>query len=254
MIGTCLSPASIGEAGSAVKRRSEALAIQILHEDNHILAVLKPAGLLTQGDKTGDATALDAAKEYIRSTSHRPGNVFLGLVHRIDRPVSGVLVFARTSKAASRLARSFHDRKVEKTYLAIVIGSMEEKEGELEGFVERTHLRSRLAAAPSGRAKEAILSYRVLAEIDGLSLVEASPRTGRHHQIRLQLSAAGYPIVGDLKYRAPRPLPDHSIALHAARLSFPHPVRDEILTISAPPPERDPWTRFHDAIARFLNT
>jgi 23S rRNA pseudouridine1911/1915/1917 synthase len=163
-----------------------------------------------------------------------------------------VLVFARTSKAASRLTRSFHDHQVQKHYLAVVIGAMEEKEGELEGFVERTHLRSRLAAAPSPKAKQAILEYRVLASADGLSLVAASPRTGRHHQIRLQFSAAGHPIVGDLKYRAPRPLPDHSIALHAARLSFPHPVRDEIVTVSAPPPAHDPWTRFRDAIERFF--
>lgn len=226
--------------------------ITVLYEDNHLLAVMKPAGLLTQGDKTGDETALDRGKAYIRSISHRPGNVFLGLVHRIDRPVSGVLVFARTSKAASRLARSFHDRKVEKHYLAVVIGSMDEAVGELEGFVERTHLRSRLAPAESARAKPAVLSYRVLASRGEYSLLEATPRTGRHHQIRLQLSAAGHPIVGDLKYRAPRALPDHSIALHAARLSFPHPVRDELVALSAPPPERDPWSRFDDAIARYF--
>jgi 23S rRNA pseudouridine1911/1915/1917 synthase len=229
-------------------------SIQVLYQDNHVLAILKPAGLLTQGDRTGDATALDAAKAHIRATSHRPGNVFLGMVQRIDRPVSGVLVFARTSKAASRLTQAFQDHKVEKTYLAVVIGSMEEKEGELKGFVERTHLRSRLAKAPSAKAKQAILEYRVLASSGELSLVAASPRTGRHHQIRLQLSAAGHPIVGDLKYRAPRPLPDHSIALHAARLSFPHPVRDEIVTLTAPPPTCDPWTRFHAAIERFLTS
>lgn len=208
---------------------------------------------MTQGDRTGDATALDAGKAHIRATSHRPGNVFLGLVHRIDRPVSGVLVFARTSKAASRLARSFHDRKVEKSYLAVVLGRFEEEEGELEGFIERTHLRSRLAPAASSKAKAALLSYRVLAaDGDRFSLVEVTPRTGRHHQIRLQLSAAGHPVVGDLKYRAPKALPDQSIALHAARLSFPHPVRDEIVTISAPPPDREPWTRFRDAIAKYF--
>jgi 23S rRNA pseudouridine1911/1915/1917 synthase len=213
---------------------------------------MKPAGLLTQGDRTGDSTALDAGKAYIRETSHRPGNVFLGLVHRIDRPVSGVLVFARTSKAASRLARSFHDRKVEKSYLAVVMGTMQKDAGELEGFVERTHLRSRLAPAASARAKPAVLSYRVLAERDGLSLIAVTPRTGRHHQIRLQLSADGHPVVGDLKYRAPRALPDHSIALHAARLSFPHPVRDEVVTISAPPPAIEPWALFRDAIAEYF--
>jgi 23S rRNA pseudouridine1911/1915/1917 synthase len=228
------------------------LSIEILYEDNHLLAVLKPAGLLTQGDRTGDATALDAGKAHIRATSHRPGNVFLGLVHRIDRPVSGVLVFARTSKAASRLARSFHDRKVEKTYLAVVVGRFEEEAGELEGFIERTHLRSRLAPAASLKAKAAVLSYRVLDYADGFSLVEVTPRTGRHHQIRLQLSAAGHAVVGDLKYRAPIALPDQSIALHAARLSFPHPVRDEIVTITAPPPGREPWTRFRDAITKYF--
>ncbi len=213
---------------------------------------MKPAGLLTQGDKTGDRTALDAGKDYIRATAGKPGNVFLGLVHRIDRPVSGVLVFARTSKAASRLAKSFHDRKVEKTYLAVVMGRFEEETGELEGFIERTHLRSRLAPSATAKAKPAVLSYRVLADADGLSLVEVTPRTGRHHQIRLQLSAAGHPIVGDLKYRAPRALPDQSIALHAARISFPHPVRDDVVTISAPPPASEPWTRFRAALADYF--
>jgi 23S rRNA pseudouridine1911/1915/1917 synthase len=235
-------------------RSSEGVApaIRILFEDNHLLAVLKPAGLLTQGDRTGDETALEAGKRYIRATSHRPGNVFLGLVHRIDRPVSGVLVFARTSKAASRLSRSFHDRKVEKVYLAVVIGRVSKEAGELEGYIERTHLRSRLASAPSAKAKAAVLSYRVIATTDELSLLEVTPRTGRHHQIRLQLSAAGHPIVGDLKYRAPRALPDHSIALHAARISFPHPVRDEVITISAPPPDLEPWSHFHDAITSYF--
>ncbi len=213
---------------------------------------MKPAGLLTQGDRTGDDTALEAGKRYIRSTSHRPGNVFLGLVHRIDRPVSGVLVFARTSKAASRLARSFHDRTVAKVYLAVVMGRFESEAGELEGFIERTHLRSRLAAAESARAKPAVLSYRVLDARDGLSLLEVTPRTGRHHQIRLQLSAAGHPIVGDVKYRAPHALPDKSIALHSARLVFPHPVREEVVTIEAPPPDLEPWPVFRDTIAEYF--
>jgi 23S rRNA pseudouridine1911/1915/1917 synthase len=226
--------------------------IRVLYEDNHLLAVLKPAGLLTQGDRTGDETALEAGKRYIRATSHRPGNVFLGLVHRIDRPVSGVLVFARTSKAASRLARSFHDRKVEKVYLAVVFGRLAKESGELEGYIERTHLRSRLASAPSAKAKAAVLSYRVIATTGELSLVEVTPRTGRHHQIRLQLSAASHPIVGDLKYRAPHALPDKSIALHAARLAFPHPVRDEVITIAAPPPDTVPWSNFRAAIARYF--
>ena len=229
-------------------------AIDVLYEDNHLLVVHKPAGLLTQGDKTGDATALEAGKEYIRAVAGKPGNVFLGLVHRIDRPVSGVLVFARTSKAASRLAKSFHDREVEKVYLAVVLGRLRKNEGEMEGFVERTHLRSRLAAVESARAKRAVLSYRVLASSGELSLLEVIPQTGRHHQIRLQLSAAGHPVAGDLKYKAPRALPDKSIALHAARISFPHPVKDEVVSFSTPPAERAPWTHFHDAIMRYFES
>jgi 23S rRNA pseudouridine1911/1915/1917 synthase len=239
-------------------------AIRILYEDNHLLGVCKPAGLLAQGDRTGDATALEQAKEYLRAAHDKSGNVFLGLVHRLDRPVSGVMVFARTSKAASRLARSFHDREVEKTYLCILLGSMESEEGELTGFIERSHNRSRLAAAATSRSREAVLSYRVLwrraadapaprpgprrgrarGGDDGLTMVEVTPRTGRHHQIRLQFSAAGHPIAGDMKYGAPAPLSDRSIALHAARLRFPHPVRDEIIELSAPPPAVSPWNLF----------
>ncbi len=228
--------------------------LEILYEDNHLLVVHKPAGLLTQGDKTGDATALEAGKEYIRRTANKPGAVFLGLVHRIDRPVSGVLVFARTSKAASRLAKSFHDREVEKTYLAVVLGKLRNNEGELEGFIERTHLRSRLAKTESARAKRAALSYRVLAAHGELSLLEVIPHTGRHHQIRLQLSHAGHPVAGDLKYGARQALPDKSIALHAARISFPHPVKDEVVSFSAPPAARAPWTHFHDAITRYFES
>lgn len=226
--------------------------LKILFEDNHLLAIVKPAGLLAQGDRTGDITALELAKQYIKAEHNRPGNVFLGLVHRLDRPVSGVMVFARTSKAASRLARAFHDREVEKTYLAVVLGQVEAEDGELSGFVERAHTRSRLATRPGARAKEATLGYHVLARTGGVSLLEVTPRTGRHHQIRLQLSAAGHPIVGDMKYRARDPLPDKSIALHAVRLVFPHPVREETITISAPPPAGPPWDRFATRTARYV--
>jgi len=248
--------------------------LRIIYEDNHVLGVAKPAGLLAQGDRTGDVTALELAKQYIKETYRRPGNVFLGLVHRLDRPVSGVMIFARTSKAASRLSRSFHDREVEKSYLCVVLGRFENDAGELTGFIERAHERSRLAAAATDRAKEAVLGYRVLAaeEVRGvpwatpgggerrpatgwegwMTLLEVAPKTGRHHQIRLQLSAAGHPVVGDLKYRAPAPLPDRSIALHAARLRFPHPVRDEIIALSAPPPANVPWTSFAPALERYF--
>jgi 23S rRNA pseudouridine1911/1915/1917 synthase len=240
------------------------LHIEIIHDDNHLLGIVKPAGLLAQGDRTGDPTALAQAREYVRARYHKPGNVYLGLVHRIDRPVSGVMVFARTSKAASRLARSFHDRLVEKVYLAVVVGTVPDGKGELSGFVERTHTRSRLAPGAGAKARPASLAYRVLgrarlalpprdrrgrsAAVErAVTLLEVTPRTGRHHQIRLQLSAAGFPIVGDLKYGAPEPLPERAIALHAARLRFPHPVRDEAVELSAPAPAVIPWTLFASA-------
>jgi 23S rRNA pseudouridine1911/1915/1917 synthase len=226
--------------------------LEILYEDNHLLAIVKPAGLLAQGDRTGDPTALELARRYVKERHRKPGNVYLGLVHRLDRPVSGVMVLARTSKAASRLSRSFHDREVDKVYLAVVTGSVERDHGELSGHVERTHKRSRLAAAPTARSREAVLAYRVLARGDGMSLLEVKPRTGRHHQIRLQLSAAGHPIVGDVKYRSRQPLADRAIALHAARLRFPHPVREESVTVSAPPPPIAPWDRFRPALERYF--
>jgi 23S rRNA pseudouridine1911/1915/1917 synthase len=228
--------------------------LRILYEDNHLLGVCKPGGLLVQGDATGDVTALDLAKKYVKEKYARPGNVFMGLVHRIDRPVSGVVVFARTSKAASRLARSFHDRDVEKVYLAIVIGALVPSEGELTGNVERVHRRSRLASTPSARAKESRLSYRALAREDGMTLVEVTPHTGRHHQIRLQLSAAGHPVAGDLKYGAGTPLPDKTIALHAVRLVFPHPIKkDEQITLQAPPPlDHEPWDAFATTIGNYF--
>jgi 23S rRNA pseudouridine1911/1915/1917 synthase len=244
----------------ATDRVAMSETIRVLLEDNHLLAVFKPAGLLAQGDRTGDPTALEQARQYLKEKYRRPGNVFLGLVHRLDRPVSGVMVFARTSKAASRLARAFHDRRVEKTYLVVTVGSWEEQSGDLSAFIERTHMRSRLATGPSPRSKEAVLGYRVLATRDGRahpdareSLLEVVPRTGRHHQIRLQLSAAGHPIVGDIKYRAPRVLPSRAIALHAARLRVPHPVRDEIVSIAAPPPDVEPWSHFAATIDRYFD-
>ena len=226
--------------------------IEILYEDNHVLGVFKPAGLLTQGDRTGDPTALELAKRYLRERYRKPGAVFLGAVHRLDRPVSGVMVFARTSKAASRLSRSFHDRDVEKVYLAVVLGEMDEASGELHGHLERAHMRARLVGAATTRSKQATLAFRVLARGAGMSLLEVTPRTGRHHQIRLQLSAAGHPIAGDIKYKAPEPLVDRSIALHAARLRFPHPVREEAVTLTVPPPSAAPWSRFAQAIAAYF--
>lgn len=218
--------------------------LPVLYEDNHLLGVLKPGGLLVQGDRSGDESALELCKAYIKKKYNKPGNVFLGLVHRIDRPVSGVVVFARTSKAASRLAKEFHDRKVSKVYLAVVIGRVEKEVGEIESYVERAHKRSRPATESSPRAKKARLNYRVLERRRDMTLVEVLPSTGRHHQIRLQLSGEGHPIVGDLKYGAREPLADKTIALHAARLTFSHPVENKSVTLASPPPDGYPWRLF----------
>jgi 23S rRNA pseudouridine1911/1915/1917 synthase len=223
--------------------------LAILYEDNHLLAVAKPGGMLAQGDRTGDRTALDLAREYVKASKDKPGNVFLGLVHRLDRPVSGVMLFARTSKAAGRLTRAFARREVAKHYLAVVEGTPARDEGTLTGYIERAHLRSRLAEGPTRAAREAALSYRVAGREGDRALLVVTPRTGRHHQIRVQLSAAGTPIVGDLKYGASAALPDRTIALHALALRLPHPVRDEVLTIVAPAPSAPPWSGFADAIA-----
>ena len=219
------------------------MPLRVLYEDNHLLGVYKPAGMLVQGDRTGDPTLFEAAKAYLKVKYDKPGNVYLGLVHRIDRPVSGVVVFARTSKAASRLTNAFRAREVDKLYLAVIRGVPGDLAGELHGHVERVRMRSRITG-PGGDAKPATLSYRDLASDGGMSLPEVTPQTGRHHQIRVQLAHAGYPIVGDLKYGAPGPLPDRSIALHAAMLALDHPTRDGRVRLQARPPDVAPWIRF----------
>ena len=218
--------------------------ITILYEDNHLLGVYKQGGWLVQGDRTGDITMLDMAKSYLKEKYKKPGDVFLGLVHRLDRPVSGVLLFARTSKAASRLANEFRLRRTEKTYLAVVLGRVHDAAGELAGYIERTHLRSRLASGPSEKAKEARLTFTRVAVREQMSLLKVLPVTGRHHQIRLQLSNLGYPVVGDLKYGAKSPLEDKTIALHASRLVVKHPIKDEYVTLESPPPLGFPWETF----------
>jgi 23S rRNA pseudouridine1911/1915/1917 synthase len=230
------------------RRKMEATVLKVLYEDNHLLGVFKPAGILVQGDRTRDVTLIDLAKQYIREKYHKPGNVFVGLVHRLDRPVSGVVLYARTSKAASRLTREFAERRVEKIYLAVVHGETPASEGELVTYIERAHLRSRVAPSESEGAKEAVLFYRVLARKSGLSLIELRPRTGRHHQIRLQLAEIGHPVVGDIKYGAPGVLPDRTIALHAGVLVVKHPTKDETVRLAAPPPSVHPWTEFAPTI------
>jgi 23S rRNA pseudouridine1911/1915/1917 synthase len=222
--------------------------IRILYEDNHLVGVFKPAGLLVQGDRTGDVTLIALVKTYIKEKYNKPGNVYLGLVHRLDRPVSGVVLYARTSKAASRLTREFRERRVEKVYLAVVNGDVARSSGEITSFITRTHMKSRIADRADVRAKEAVLSYRVLGREGGLSLLEILPKTGRHHQIRLQLADLGHPVVGDVKYGAPEMLADRTIALHAGILVAKHPTKDLSVRLAAPPPRTNPWTRFQSTI------
>ena len=216
----------------------------ILYEDNHLLAVVKPAGLLVQGDRTGDPTLLTTCKAYLKEKYRKPGNVYLGLVHRLDRPVSGVVLLARTSKAAGRLSAQFRGNEVHKTYLAVVEGRpCVPRDTLTHHLADRAdaHGRTRCEGSLFAGSRQARLSYRTLSGNARLSLVLVEPATGRRHQIRTQLAAIGCPIVGDVKYGAVAGLPDRSIALHAWRLNCTHPVGGEPLVFTALPPEGDPW-------------
>lgn len=220
--------------------------LQILFEDNHLLVVNKPAGMLVQGDKTGDAPLVELGKQYIKKKYDKPGAVFLGVIHRLDRPVSGVTVLARTSKALSRMNRLFQSREVEKTYWAVSQAAPPSVEGKLVHWLQKDSSRNVTQAYQQERegAKRAKLDYRLLSQKDGQFLIEVKPLTGRPHQIRVQLAAMGCPIAGDLKYGFPSPHPDQNISLHARRLSFIHPVRKEPLVIEAPIPEKAYWLNF----------
>lgn len=226
--------------------------MQVLFEDNHLIAVSKAVGEIVQGDKTGDCTLIDEVKSYIKERYRKPGDVFLGLVHRIDRPTSGVVVFARTSKALSRLNDMFRSHEqVRKTYWAIVEGKPRFARARLENWLIRREAQNKTYIAREGDkdAKQAILSYRVLAEGDRYSLLEVDLQTGRHHQIRCQLSAIGHPIKGDLKYGAKRSNRDGGICLHARQLSFIHPVSKQQLDIVAPLPSDSLWKSLEEKIS-----
>ncbi|MFZ6664155.1 RluA family pseudouridine synthase [Peijinzhouia sedimentorum] len=211
---------------------------EILFEDNHLLAVNKPAGLLVQGDDTGDRTLLDLAKEYIKEKYNKPGNVYIGLPHRLDRPVSGVVLLAKTSKALERLNKIFKTREVEKIYWALVEKRPNEVEGRLTHYlVKNAKLNiTRAYSSESSESKYADLSYSLLKEAGGKFLLEVKPVTGRPHQIRVQLASMGCSIVGDLKYGSPKPNRDASICLHARSLKLVHPVTKEEISIVANPP------------------
>ncbi|MEO0649287.1 MAG: RluA family pseudouridine synthase [Planctomycetota bacterium] len=215
---------------------SERRALQVLHVDNHLLVVHKPAGLPTVPDSSGDESLLERAKVWVGREFAKPGNVFLGVVQRLDRPVSGVLCFARTSKAADRLTRQLKQKRMAKRYLARTLGWTAADRGEVEQWLLKDRVRNRVRVVPAEtpESKLAITRWEVRDRRGGL--IELEPVTGRPHQLRVACSTLGAPIVGDLKYGAPEPLGDQSIALHAWRLVLDHPTRDERLAFEQPPP------------------
>lgn len=218
--------------------------MKILYEDNHIIIANKDAGEITQGDKTGDITLPDMIKEYLRKKYNKPGNVFLGVVHRLDRPVSGVVLFARTSKALSRLGPIFAGHEhVEKIYWAIVTQPPKQEQGTLTHWLTRDERANKAKAYDHEvpNSKKAILDYKLIGRSDRYFLLEVHLHTGRHHQIRCQLAKIGCTIRGDLKYGAPRSNPDGSISLHARRLVITHPVTRKSIDVTAPVPDDKLW-------------
>jgi 23S rRNA pseudouridine1911/1915/1917 synthase len=224
----------------------EKFKIVSLYEDNHLLAINKPAGILSQSDRTGDPALIDLAKDYIKVTYKKPGNVFLGLCHRLDRPVSGVLLMARTSKALERINLMFQEGKIKKTYWAISRGTPRTASGTIEHFLVKDTQKNIVTTTGSpddSGAKRAETSYRVLDRSEMFTLVELQPKTGRSHQLRVAMQSLKAPIVGDLKYGG-TVFDEHSIALHCRSLEFLHPVTKELMTITAPPPDSEPWVYF----------
>lgn len=224
----------------------------ILYEDNHLVIVNKQAGEIVQGDKTGDTPLSDFVKDWLKEKYNKPGNVYLGVVHRLDRPVSGVVLFAKTSKALPRLNKMFAEHnKVNKTYWAIVQNRPQEPQGTLTHWLTRQEKNNTARAydreVPG--SKKAVLDYELIASGDRYHLLEIHLHTGRHHQIRCQLAKIGCPIKGDLKYGAPRSNPDGSISLHARTLTLEHPVNHEIISVTAPVPDDKLWQALsHEAI------
>lgn len=212
----------------------------ILYEDNHLLVVNKPAGLLTQSDLTGEDSLLEWCRRYIRDKYQKPGNVFMGMVHRLDRPVSGVMVFARTSKAAARLSAQIRGGTVEKVYHAVVEGRLAGC-GELEHFLERRGDRSTALETKTPGTQRAVLRYQTIEATGEASLAEIVLITGRKHQIRAQMSAIGHPVLGDAKYGSRTPLGESRIALMSLSLTFDHPTKGDRMTFTAPEPDWWPW-------------
>ncbi len=219
---------------------------EVLYEDNHLVVVNKLPSQIVQGDKTGDQPLSDMVKEYLKKKYQKPGNVFLGIPHRLDRPTSGVVVYTRTEKALSRVAVAFAERKVKKVYWAIVAEMPPQEQGELVHYLKRNTATNRSTATlkPGKDRQEARMKYRVIGASDKYYLLEVELITGRHHQIRAQLAAIGLPIKGDLKYGAPRSNRGGGIALHARALTIPHPISKEDITFVANPPKDPLWNYF----------
>jgi 23S rRNA pseudouridine1911/1915/1917 synthase len=226
-----------------LKELSTKSNLQILHEDNHIIVVNKRVGDIVQGDKTGDKPLSEIVKAYIKDKYSKPGEVFLGVVHRLDRPTTGIVVFARTSKALTRLNEMFSARETQKTYWAVVKNKPEKQEDTLVHFLKRNEKnntsKAHLKEIPE--SKIAKLDYKIIRELNSYFVLEINLHTGRHHQIRAQLAAIGCPIKGDLKYGFDRSNPDGGIHLHARKLAFVHPVSKEEIEILAPTPKNSVW-------------
>lgn len=218
----------------------------VVYEDNHLIIVNKTASEIVHGDKTGDVPLSETVKQYLKEKYAKPGNVFLGVTHRLDRPVSGLVVFAKTSKALARLNEMFRKGEVKKTYWAVVKTCPQVEEGELVHYLVRNEKQNKSYAYDKevNGSKKAVLHYRLIGHSENYYLLEVDLKTGRHHQIRCQLAKIGCPIKGDLKYGFPRSNPDGSICLHARKVCFVHPVSKEQIVVTAPVPDGNLWKAF----------
>ncbi len=227
--------------------------LKVLYEDNHIIAVVKPAGVLTQGDRSGEPSLMDDVKKYLKEKYKKPGNVFLGLVHRLDKPVSGIVLFGKTSKGAARLSEQFREHTIQKTYHAIVAGKLDKQKGEIKekvnkisffarSFTEKSDEELLAEIKKATKTRTAELSWEVIKSNDKYSLLKIMPKTGRFHQIRIQMANMGHPILGDVKYGAKNPLPDRSIALAATAISFKLATEDKVINLEIPLPEG--WEKY----------
>lgn len=233
---------------SKASKKSNKSNLQVLYEDNHIIVVNKRAGDIVQGDKTGDKPLSDVVKDFLKDKYNKPGNVYLGVVHRLDRPTTGIVLFAKTSKALPRLNKLFAEKKTNKTYWALVKNKPPKVQDRLAHWLKKNPKNNKSTAFDTEveDGKKAILNYRILKTLDNFHLLEIDLETGRHHQIRCQLAKIGCPIKGDLKYGFPRSNKDASISLHARQLEFTHPVKKENINIIAPLPEDVLWQACED--------